>query len=248
MYIAYVDFSGRISNRTLSDYLPLFTYIEKKDSAVGLLLTINSEGGSASVSEIIYNKIMAIGKKKPVFAIIQGLGASGSYWIASAASKIFSLETSLIGSIGIINFVPNVQKLLEKIGVSVVVNKIGRYKDMMSPFREISPEETEKYEKIMNDVFQKFKNDVKERRSLTDEDIEKVADGEIFSAKMAKELGLIDDFGDLSKAADEMSRLLRVRKKVRTFEPRRPFLIRAMGVESITSSIIESVRQDLLEW
>ena len=243
MYIAHVLISGTISRRTVEEYTPVFDFIRKTGRSAGLIVSINSSGGEANASELLFNKLLEIRKSKPVYSVIEGMGASGSYWIATASNRIYSMETSIVASIGIIKLTPNVMNLLEKIGVKIEVNKIGKYKDMLSPVRDIDEESRSRLMGVMTDVFQKFRNDVKDRRSLSDEEIEDVATGEIYSARIAKEKKLIDEIGDHNKAAEDMCQRLAIRKRVKYFAPRRPFLYRMFGEGLISNAVREALEE-----
>lgn len=243
MYIAHVSISGNINRRTVEDFMPLFNFIEKARRSAGLIVSINSSGGEANASEILFNKMLSIGKSKPVYSVIEGMGTSGSYWIAAASSRIYSMETSIVGSIGIITITPNIKSLLEKIGVKVEVSKIGKYKDMLSPFRDVDEESKTKLMNVMSDIFQKFRNDVKEKRGISEDEMENIATGEIYSAKSAKEKKLIDELGDLDKAAEDMSQKLGIKKRVKHFTPRRPFLYRMFGEGLISQAVREALEE-----
>lgn len=245
MYIAGVELSGRITRRSVNEYIPILNYLMKKGSVGGLLVVINSEGGDANSSEILYNKILEIRDEKPVFAVIQGMGASGAYWIATASNRIYAMDTSLVGSIGVISIFPNVMKLMEKIGVTVEVSKIGEYKDMVSPFSEMSPESREKFRRIMDATFSRFRNDVRQNRKVPDGKDSEVFNGQIFSAKDALENGLIDEIGDLKAASSAMAASLSIGKKVRMFYPRKPLLNRIFSPEVIHGVVSSMFRGDL---
>jgi protease-4 len=172
------------------------------------------------------------------------VGASGAYWMACACRKIYSLETSIVGSIGVISMVPNFKSLMDRIGVRVDVDKIGRYKDMNSPFSEPDKESSEKYHEILEEIFSVFRDSVKERRKFTDGEIEKIATGEVFAPRKAKELRLIDGIGDSETAIDDMSTLYHTGKKTRSFAPRRPLISRVIGTgafASLRDSIVDAI-------
>lgn len=245
MYIAGVELSGRITRRSVNDYVPILNYIKRKSGAGGLLLVLNSEGGDANSSEILYNKILEIREEKPVYALIQGMGASGAYWIASASNRIYAMETSLVGSIGVISIFPNVMKLMEKIGVSLEVNKIGEYKDMASPFSEMSPESREKFKRIMEVTFSKFREDVRKNRKIAEEKENDVFNGQIFASRDALNYGLIDQLGDFTKASVDLAESLSMKRKIKMFYPRKPFINRMVTPEMVHGVISEIFRGDL---
>ena len=97
MVIARIDISGNINSRVVHQYQEVFSYIEKSKKVKGLILTVNSGGGDAASSEMLMNAVSKIRKIKPVFAVIEGVGASGAYWIASACTKIYAMNTSITG-------------------------------------------------------------------------------------------------------------------------------------------------------
>lgn len=239
MFIAAVELSGRITRRAVKDYSPILDYVKGKTKVGGLLLVINSEGGDANSSEILYNKVKDISSKKPVYSVIEGMGASGAYWVATASDRIYAMETSLVGSIGVISLIPNVKKLLENIGVSVEVDKIGEFKDMASPFSEMSPESREKYKAILETTFQTFRNDVKENRKIGGENEKEVFNGQIFASSDALKYGLIDAIGDFPKAGEDLAKALSIGKKIKQFAPRRPFISRMISSEAVHGLISE---------
>jgi protease-4 len=235
MYVAKINFSGRISQRSLNEYSPILDYVERKKKISGLILVINSGGGDAASSQLLFNRIRKIDTIKPVYAYINGAGASGAYWMACACRKIYSLETSIIGSIGVISMVPNFKILMDRIGVRVDVDKIGKYKDMNSPFGEPDKESAIKYHEILEEIFSVFRDSVKERRRFTDDEITGIATGEVFAPRKAKSLRLIDEIGDSEAALEDMSRAYGTGKKTRTFGPRRPLVSRVIGMDFFTS-------------
>ncbi len=243
MFIAAVEISGRISRRSVNEYSQILDYVRDKNKVGGLLMIINSEGGDANSSEILYNKITEIKKRKPVYAVIESIGASGAYWVASASTKIFAMDTSLVGSIGVISLIPNVSKLLEKIGVTVEVDKIGEFKDMVSPFSEMTPEAREKYRLIMENAFNRFRDDVKVNRSIPDSSDDDVFNGQIFSSRDAMENGLIDSIGDSSAAVEDLAKALSIPRKVRLFSPRKPFISRLFGTEFMQETMAKLVNR-----
>ena len=247
MYVAKINFSGKISQRALNDYWPILELVERKKKIAGVILVINSGGGDATSSQLLFNKIRKIDARKPVYAYINGVGASGAYWMACACRKIYSLETSIVGSIGVISMVPNFRSLMDRIGIRMDVDKIGRYKDMNSAFSEPDKESSEKYHEILAEIFKVFRDSVKERRKFTDEEMEKIATGEVFAPRKAMELKLIDGIGDSESALEDMSTLYKTGKKTRSFAPRRPLVSRIIGTESFVSlrdSILEAIFSD----
>jgi len=229
MNIARIDITGTINQRTVRELSPILDYVTRKKRIKGAVLFIDSGGGDATSSQILYTKIKKLNEAKPTYASIQGFGASGAYWIATAARKIYALDTSLVGSIGVISIVPNVKELMKKLGVDVRVMKVGKYKDMLSPFSDTNEEMDAKYERIMNHMFSIFRDEVMASRKLTRERIDALSTGEIFSSVDAKQNGLIDEIGDFEQAMEALGRELKIRPNPRTFTPPKPFLRRIIG-------------------
>ena len=242
MYTAILNLSGTINRGMLNYYMPSLKFIEKKNKVRGVLLVINSGGGDANSTEILYNQLLKISEKKPVYALIEGVGASGAYWLACSAEKIFAMRTSIVGSIGVISMSPDFSEFLENIGIKMRINKIGKYKDMNSPFRNMTDEENKIYTGIMNDIYLAFRDEVKKRRNFTDEKLETIATGLVFSAEQAKENGLIDGIGNIDNVLDQLKEKT-LADPVKNLTPKRPFLSRimSMSMEAFTN-IIDNIR------
>ncbi|BAB59171.1 proteinase IV [Thermoplasma volcanium GSS1] len=230
MYLLRINIEGTI-NYGLYKYLyPALKAAEGKKSIAGLILVFNSGGGDAASSQLIHDLVKKIRKKKPVYSLALGICASGAYWIASASTKIYAIDTSLIGSIGVISIRPNVKKLMEKIGVDVMVYKSGKYKDMTSPFSEPNEEEKSVYQRLLDDIFEKFKRSVAEDRGIPSEKIDEIANGMVYSAKMAADNGLIDRIANYDDLVSDLTKEVGKRLKVKEFYIRKPLLQRLLGI------------------
>src|SRR5688572_14668566 len=140
--IAVVEIDGAIGARVkANDYAKLFRGLEENNRIKAVVLDIDSPGGSASGSNYLYLAVKSLAQKKPVVAFIRGVGASGAYMLSCPASRIITIPSSIIGSIGVISMRPLVYEALDKVGVKVHVTKSDRLKDMGSMFRESTPEE-----------------------------------------------------------------------------------------------------------
>ncbi len=241
MYIAIVNLSGNITRQTLNEYMPILDFIQKKKKIKGLLLIVNSGGGDANSSEILYDKVLSIGKEKKVYVLIEGVGASGAYWISCAAEKIYAMETSIVGSIGVISMSPDFSEFLNTIGIKMRINKIGKYKDMNSPFREPSEEEEKIYNEIMNDIFIKFRDEVKTRRKYSDEEIDDIATGLVYSAKNAEKKRLIDGIGNMEKVIEIMKGELGV-SGTKVLAVKKSIISRfiSMSLTSVTNALMDN--------
>ena len=140
--IAVAELFGSIGNpaRT-SEYIRMLRAVEENPRIKALVLDIDSPGGAAGPSEYIHRAVAKVAKKKPVIAFVRGMGASGAYLVACAATKTIALPMATVGSIGVISMRPMLYDALERIGIEMRITKTGRLKDMFSSFREPTPEE-----------------------------------------------------------------------------------------------------------
>jgi len=173
------------------------------------VIRINSPGGGVAASQEIYEEIKKIREvhAKPVVASLSSVGASGGYYIAAAADKIVANPGSITGSIGVIMQIPNLSDLLEKVGVRSVVIKSGPYKDMASATRDLTVQEHQLLQRLIDDIHDQFIQAVVEGRRLSREQVEKVADGRILTGRQALDLGLVDQLGNLQDAIDTAAQL-----------------------------------------
>ena len=172
-----------------------------KDSSVkAIVLRVDSPGGGVAPSQEIYEEIVKIKEKKKVVVSMGSVAASGGYYISAPADVIVANPGTLTGSIGVIMEIPNVSDLMEKIGVKTQVVKSGRHKDMASVFKSLTPEDKEILQTVLDDVHDQFIEAVSEARGMEYEAVRKLSDGRIFTGRMAKELGLVDELGNLEDA------------------------------------------------
>ena len=167
-----------------------------------LLLDINSPGGTVASVQDIYNAILYFkGKGKPVVALFRDVSASGGYYIAAAADKIVAQPGTITGSIGVIMQGMNIAPLLEKFGVSVKPIKSAKHKDIGSPYREMTEEEQQLLQDMINDTYMQFFNAVKAaRKDIPEEKLRLYADGRVWTGSQAKALGFVDELGGMEKA------------------------------------------------
>lgn len=186
----------------------------KRDQIKAIILDINSPGGEVTASDIIYHWINKLKEEteKPVVAIIGTMGASGAYYVACAADKILAHPTSIVGSIGALVQTFNVQRLTETIGLKAVTIKSERTpsKDMLSPFRDLTEHETNMLTQLIDVVYDRFVEIVAKSRKMTFAEVEKIADGGIYSSKKALEIGLIDSIGYREDALNEACKLAKI--------------------------------------
>jgi protease-4 len=191
----------------------------KDDSVKAIVIRINSPGGGVGPSQEIYEEVRKLSGKKVVVASMGALAASGGYYIACAAQKIYANPGTITGSIGVImNFV-NVKDLIEKIGLKGFVVKSGAFKDIGSPVREMKPEERELLQGVIDNVHSQFVGAVAEGRKLDRGKVAGIADGRIFSGEQAKALGLVDALGNLEDAVAEAGKMAKIEGEPRVVTP-----------------------------
>ena len=211
--IVLLDISGLLSSKEKKGLLPLqqeasivarvreeLKKATQDKQVKGLILRINSPGGTVTASDIIYREIKKYKDEThvPVAASMMEVATSGGYYVALAADAIVAHPTSVTGSIGVIALKFNVKGLMEKIGIEDETIMAGDKKDLFSPFRPITGEEREIAQNMLNDFHQKFMDKVAEGRGGLDrEQLHGVADGRVFTADQALEKGLIDEIGYL---------------------------------------------------
>ncbi|MEE8402101.1 MAG: signal peptide peptidase SppA [Candidatus Hydrothermarchaeaceae archaeon] len=172
-----------------------------RDSSIkGVVIDINSPGGSVVASDEIALSITEF--EKPTVAWVGEMGASGGYYVASAADYIVADRASIIGSIGVISIFPEYSRLMEKIGINMTVIKGGELKDFSTGFRPMTDEEREMMESVVNEVYDQFLTIVSENRNLSKSYVDSIAGGRIYTGKRAKELKLIDEVGGMDKAIE----------------------------------------------
>jgi len=199
--VAVVEVYGTIGGRVReSVYDRLFSEVATSKRYRALLLDIQSPGGSAAGSELMYYGLKKVAARKPVVAHIRNLGASGGYYLACAANRVTALPTSLVGSIGVIYARPILEQLMARAGIGFSVVKGGRLKDMGGFWRGPTEEESEKLQELIGEVYENFLAVVKDGRSLADERARELATGELFTARRGKELGLVDDLMDFEQS------------------------------------------------
>ena len=202
--------SNAFSNRqNASSIASRIREMADKKEIKGLLLDINSPGGTVAAVQDIYNALNYFrSKKKPVVALMRDVAASGGFYIAMAADKIVAQPGTLTGSIGVIMQTTNAQELLKKIGVDMGAIKSGNNKDMGAIYKELSPEQKLLLQDLIDETYQQFFEAVKQGRPNIDVNLLKIyADGRIFTGAKAQALGLIDGLGGEEKAKEYLSEL-----------------------------------------
>lgn len=178
-------------------FMQQLNQVKEDDSVKAVMLTVNSPGGGVVESAEIYDKITEIQEEteKPFYVSMGATAASGGYYIAAPAEKIFVNEETLTGSIGVIMQSVNYGELAERYGVDFVTIKSGPYKDIMSPTRDMTDEEREILQDMLNDSYESFVDVIEEGRGMSEAEVKEVADGRVMNGRQAVEANLADDFG-----------------------------------------------------
>jgi protease-4 len=178
-------------------------------SIKGWVIAINSPGGSVGPSQSIYSELKRLRDEddRPVIASIGGVGASGGYYIALGADSIFALPGSLTGSIGVIMELPEIQELMDKVGVDVRVIKSAEHKDVGSMFREMTPGDSAVLNSLVQDVYDQFVDAVVVERKIARGSLLTVADGRVLTGRQAQRSGLVDRMGNVQDAIATAGRM-----------------------------------------
>lgn len=193
-------------------------------SVRAVVLRVNSPGGVVGPTQEIHVAIQRVRDRgKPVVASLGAVAASGGYYVASAADRIYASPGTLTGSIGVVMQMANLEGLLKKVGVEYVVVKAGRYKDIGSFARAMTPEERRVLQALLDDVLGQFVEAVAEGRKLDRGVVSRFADGRIFSGQQAKRFQMVDALGGFDDAVEEAARLAGLPPKPKLILPRRRF-------------------------
>ncbi len=189
------------------------------DQVKAIVIRIDSPGGAVGASQEIYREIKQVDAKKPVIASLVNTAASGAFYAACGTRWIVSNPGTVTGSIGVIMKLPNISGLLEKLGIKTTVIKSGKLKDLASVTRELTPEERQIIQSVMDDIHSQFIEDVATGRHLSIETVSKIADGRIFSGKQALALQLVDELGNFSTAVKKAGELGKIEGTPRLIFP-----------------------------
>ena len=177
------------------------------DSVKAVVLRVESPGGGVVPSQEIYDRLKKVKENKIVVASLGAVAASGGYYIACAADKIVANPGTVTGSIGVILQFPLFEELFRKIGIGSTTIKSGKYKDMGSPFRELTPGERAFLQGVTNDIYDQFVDTVLASRNIPPSRSAEIAEGKIFTGRQALELGLVDALGSEQDAIDLAAKL-----------------------------------------
>jgi protease-4 len=229
--IARITVDGVISgNQRLAE---LMERVGEANTVSGVVISINSPGGTTTGSEELYRNIRRLAEKKPVVTFVDGMAASGGYITAIASDYIVARETSIVGSIGVLFQYPDLTGLMSQLGVKLEEVKSTPLKAEPNPFKPTSPEARAAMQSVINDTYDWFKALVRERRRLSEGELTAASTGQVFSGRQGIPLKLIDRIGGERDAVAWLEQQKGVRKNlpIRDWKPRgdSDFSIFSMG-------------------
>lgn len=213
--VGVVELKGVIINsKKILEQLEDF---KEDDSIKGVVMRLESPGGSVAPSQEIYSAVKAF--PKPLVVSMGSVAASGAYYIASGAKTVYANAGTLTGSIGVIMEFANLRKLYEWAKIERYAIKTGKFKSIGAEYKDMSEEERALLQTLVDDVLKQFKDAVKEGRKLSDDEMSKVADGRIFSGAQAKQLRLVDELGGIDEAVTAVAKAAGITDKPNVVYP-----------------------------
>ena len=182
--------------------------LKKVNNLKGVVLRINSPGGSALSAELIYQMFSEM--PVPVYVSMGSTAASGGYYIAMAGDKIFADKSTITGSVGVVSTIPKIKKAAGNLGIDSSSITKGKYSDLYDPFVDLSEESTERLRTSMQDTYKEFKSRVEKNRGISADKLEEYAQGKVWLGDEAKEIGLVDQIGSLDDTIQTMAKDLKL--------------------------------------
>jgi len=245
-----IEGSSLLSGSTITPDLVRY-YLAKAErdrSVKAIVLRIESPGGEIEPCQEILLEIERIKETMPVVVSMGEMAASGGYYISTQANKIVAMPSTQTGAIGVISSAINVQGLLDKLGIQIEIFKGGKYKDMYWGLRELTPEEQAIMQGMVNEYYEQFVDVVAEGRGLSTEEVRNLATGQLYSGTEAKELGLVDELGDLNTAINLAAGLAGIEAPKVTYYQQPGLISRLLSglVEAIQARISGLSAQDMI--
>ena len=215
--------------------------LAKDDDVKAVVVRINSGGGSAYASEQIWHQIMELKKLKPVVISMGGMAASGGYYMSAPANWIIAEPTTITGSIGIFGMFPDVSGLLnEKLGLKFDQVKTNKFADFGTRTRPFTNEEMSYLSLYINRGYKLFRHRVAEGRNMTDEQVEKIAQGHVFTGQDAQKIGLVDQLGGLNDAIVKAAQLAKINNYTASSYPKKANLLEQILEQSKPNNYLNS--------
>ncbi len=221
--------------------------LAKDKDVKAVVVRINSGGGSAYASEQIWHQIMELKKLKPVVVSMGGMAASGGYYMSAPANWIVAEPTTITGSIGIFGMFPDVSGLLtEKLGLKFDEVKTNKYADFSTRARPFTEDEMTYLSQYVNRGYKLFRHRVAEGRKMTDEQVEKIAQGHVFTGQDAQKIGLVDQLGGLDIAVKKAAKLAKLANHMTRAYPKEPdFFEQLLDQSKSDNYLSEQLRANL---
>jgi len=205
------------------------------DSIKAVVLRVESPGGVVGASQEIFEEVKKTADKKPVVVSMGSVAASGGYYVSAPATYIFANPGTITGSIGVVMEITNIEGLLDWMKIESYAIKSGKFKDAGSPYREMTEEERKYLQGFVDGLHLQFEDAIVEGRGLERSKVEEIADGRILSGRQARELGLVDEVGNLWDAIDEAAERGGIEGKPSVVWPPKP---RSNPLEMFFSSVV----------
>ncbi len=246
--VAIIRLYGPISGGArIADRVELARRLRTSGRVPAVVLDIDSPGGSATASDDLFLALERLAAAKPLVAAIRGTGASGAYLAALAARTIVAQPHAVVGSIGVISASPRLPRLLDRLGVDVSDHRAGRLKGMGSPWRDETDEESAKEQALVDAFYAAFVTRLATGRKLTEERARELATGEVWLGEQARELGLVDEIGDLERAVELAAEVAGVPARSAPVRLHQPLFDRLVGRASVSlaASLREAIEAEL---
>lgn len=232
---------GTIGGETLAAKL---AKVRKNDNVKAVVLRVNSPGGSAQASEIIWREMELLREKKPVIVSMGSYAASGGYWISSGADMIIADRSTLTGSIGVFGMMMNLGNTMKnKLGITTDVVKTNTYADMGNQYRAMQGAERAFFMNNIEKIYAKFLDHVSAGRNMTTGDVDKIGQGRVWLGTDAKSIGLVDGFGGLKDAIALAADRVGIADDYRVYEvadEANPFNVLMNSLSGVRSSAVET--------
>ncbi len=230
----------------VGDVIDQIDEFSSDDSVRAIVLRIDSPGGGVAPAQEIFRAVQELRKKKKVVASMGSVAASGGYLIATAAERIVANQGTITGSISAVMHFADVEQILKKIGVRSSVVKSGKFKDIGSPAREMTSEERQLLQGIVDDIYDQFVTAVSESRKIPLDKIKELADGRIFSGRQAFHLKLVDELGGLQDAVAAAAKLAGMEGKPEVvYAARKKTGFWKYFIENMASSLSGEIRRQI---
>lgn len=239
--VGVIEIKGPItgSKETLED----FRRFERDDSVKAIVVRIDTPGGAVAPSQELFQKVKELKEEKPLVVSMGSTAASGGYYIACGADTIFANPGTITGSIGVITQLFNIQKLIQDLDIEVNTVKSGEYKNAGSPFKEFTDRERAYFKDLIMGIYRQFIEDVAEARKLEVSEVEKYADGRVFTGQQAKEMKLVDKLGSFDDAVDFVKEEAGLEGDIKLkYPPKEEIGVLGQAIEGVSKSVSKQVK------